>query len=91
MWSHFGTQRSGGDTLYLYTKLEGAALACSRRKPNRLAREQLAEVIPETKIKLESVTPAGGKLVAVYTKNASSEAKVFDASGRMKTFAAFRP
>jgi len=33
-------------------------------------------------VRLESVTPVGGKLVAVYTKDASSEVRVFDADGK---------
>jgi prolyl oligopeptidase len=72
----------GGDTLYLYTNWKAPLWRVLAVNPNDLAREHWAEVIPETKIKLESVTPAGGKLVAVYTKNASSEAKVFDANGK---------
>jgi prolyl oligopeptidase len=45
-------------------------------------REHWQEVIPEAKVHLETVTAAGGKLVAVYTHNASSEMKVFDADGK---------
>jgi len=45
-------------------------------------REHWQEVIPETKVHLETVTAAGGKLVAVYTHDASSELKVFDADGK---------
>jgi len=45
-------------------------------------REHWKEVIPETKVHLENMTPAGGKLVGVYTHNASSEMKIFDADGK---------
>jgi len=45
-------------------------------------RENWQEIIPETKVHLETVTAAGGKLVAVYTHNASSQLKVFDADGK---------
>ena len=44
-------------------------------------REHWREVIPEAKIHLETVTAAAGKLVAVYTRNASSEVKLFDPDG----------
>jgi prolyl oligopeptidase len=72
----------GGDTLYLQSNWKAALGHVYAVNPNDLARDHWTEVIPESKVKLESVTPAGGKLIAVYTKNASSEAKIFDANGR---------
>jgi prolyl oligopeptidase len=45
-------------------------------------REHWQEVIPETDATLEGISPVGGKLAALYTRNASSELKVFDASGK---------
>ena len=72
----------GGDTLYLQSNWKAALGHVYAVNPNDLAHEHWTEVIPESKVKLESVTPVGGKLVAVYTKNASSEAKIFDANGK---------
>jgi len=72
----------GGDTLYLYTNWKAPLWRVLAINANDLAREHWTEVIPESKVKLESVTPAGGKLIAQYTRNASSEAKIFDANGK---------
>src|SRR5262249_18500935 len=72
----------GGDTLYLTTNWKAPLERVVAVNPNDLSREHWKEVIPETKVKLESATPVGGKLVALYTKNASSEVKVFDGDGK---------
>jgi prolyl oligopeptidase len=72
----------GGDTLYLQTNWKAALGHVYAVNPSELTREHWTEVIPESKVKLESVTPVGGKLIAIYTKNASSEAKIFDATGK---------
>lgn len=72
----------GGNTIYLQTNWKAPLWRVFTFKPDDVAREHWKEVIPETKVKLESVTPAGGKLVAVYTKNASSEMEVFDGDGK---------
>ena len=72
----------GGDTLYLQSNWKAPLSHVFAVNPNDLAREHWKEAIPEKAVRLESVTPAGGKLVAVYTKDASSEVKVFDADGK---------
>ncbi len=72
----------GGDTLYLQTNWKAPLWHVYAVSPNDLAREHWTEVIPERKVALESVIPAGKKLVAVYNKNASSEVKIFDADGK---------
>jgi prolyl oligopeptidase len=71
-----------GNTLYLQTNWKAPLWRVFALMPDDLAREHWKEVIPESKVKLESVTPAGSKLVAVYTKNASSEMEVFDGNGK---------
>jgi len=45
-------------------------------------RERWHEVIPESKVHLETVAAAAGKLMAVYTHNATSEVKLFDVDGK---------
>jgi prolyl oligopeptidase len=72
----------GGDTIYLHTNWKAPLWHVYAVNPNDLVRDHWTEVIPETKVKLESANPAGGKLVAVYTKNASSEVRIFDANGK---------
>jgi prolyl oligopeptidase len=72
----------GGDTLYLVTNWKAPLQHVYAVNPSDLAREHWVEAISESKVKLESVSPIGGKLVAVYTRNASSEVKVFDADGK---------
>jgi len=48
-------------------------------------REHWHELVPETSFHLEGIAAAGGKLIAQYTHNATSELKVFDASGKMQS------
>ena len=72
----------GGDTLYVQTNWKAPQWHVYAVNPDDPAREHWREVIPETKVKIESIGAAGGKLIAVYTKNASSEMKIFDASGQ---------
>ncbi len=72
----------GGDTLYLQSNWKAALGHVYAVNTNDLARDHWTEIVPESKVKLETVTPVGGKLVAVYTRNASSEAKIFDANGK---------
>ena len=40
------------------------------------------EVIPEREYPLENVTPVGGKLVAIFTKDVQSQIEVFDGDGK---------
>lgn len=46
------------------------------------ARENWKEIIPESEHKLESVSYVGGKLIAIYLKDATSKVTVFDLNGR---------
>jgi len=48
-------------------------------------REHWKEVVPETSVHLEAVAASGGKLIGQYTRNASSELKVFGADGRVQS------
>jgi prolyl oligopeptidase len=67
-----------GNTLVLQTNWKAPQWHAYAVDPEKTARENWREVVPESDIKLDVITPAGGKLVATYLRNASTELKVFD-------------
>ena len=70
------------DTLYLETNWKAPfwrVLAVDLKNP---AQDKWREVIPESDARLEGIQTAGGKLVAEYSRNAVTELKIFDASGK---------
>jgi prolyl oligopeptidase len=71
-----------GNTLLLQTNWKAPQWHAYAVDPQNLAREKWREVVPEADIKLDVVTPAGGKLVATYLRNATTELKVFDWGGK---------
>lgn len=72
----------GGDTLYILTNWKAPLWHVYATSPANPVRDSWKEVIPETDIKLDGLELAGGKLVASYLHNASSEIKIFDADGK---------
>jgi prolyl oligopeptidase len=74
----------GGDTLFLVTNWNAPnwhvfsvdAGAAS------LTRDHWKEVIPASDAALQDINPSGGKLFALYTRNASSEVRVFSPDGK---------
>jgi prolyl oligopeptidase len=73
---------TGGEQLFVLTNWKAPqwrVFSVDLAKPSP---EQWKEVIPETKVHLEALRAAAGKLVAVYTQNASSKVQVFDADGK---------
>ena len=71
----------GGDHIFLHTNWKapkGRILEAALGNP---AREDWREIVPESDAAIESLSLAGGKLFVKYTRNASSQVKVFDASG----------
>jgi prolyl oligopeptidase len=72
----------GGNTLFLHTNWKAPQWHVYAVDPKNPARENWKEVIPEADIKLEDLTPAGGKLVTVYLRNANSEVKVYEPDGK---------
>lgn len=71
-----------GDRIFVQTNWQAPqwrVFAVNLAEPSR---EHWREVIPESKIHLDTVTAAAGKLVAVYMHNATSEMKLFDADGK---------
>jgi len=71
-----------GNTLVLLTNWKAPQWHAYGVDPRNPAKENWREVVPEADIKLDSVTPAAGKLVATYLRNASTELKVFEADGK---------
>lgn len=72
----------GGDTLFVQTNWnapKNRVLAIDLRDP---ARENWKEVVPESAAAIDSLALAGGQLVVIYTENASSQIRVFDAGGK---------
>src|SRR6267378_4413141 len=71
-----------GDRLYLHTNWKAPlwrVFSVSLAAPQR---EHWQVVIPETDASLEYIVPVGGKIAALYTRNAASEMKLFDADGK---------
>jgi prolyl oligopeptidase len=71
-----------GNTLLLQTNWKAPQWHAYAVDPEKPERENWKEVVPETDLKLDVVTPAGGKLVATYLRNASTELKVFEWEGK---------
>ncbi|MGB2668703.1 MAG: prolyl oligopeptidase family serine peptidase [Candidatus Acidiferrum sp.] len=71
-----------GNTLLLQTDWKAPQWHAYAVDPQKLSRENWREVVPESDIKMDVVTPAGGKLVATYMRNAATELKVFDWAGK---------
>jgi prolyl oligopeptidase len=72
----------GGDTLFVRTNWKAPKnriLAIDLKNP---ARENWKEVVPESSSVIEEFALAGGKFVVIYTENASSRIRVFDAQGK---------
>jgi prolyl oligopeptidase len=71
----------GGNGIFLQTNWKapnGRVLAADLRNP---ARENWREIVPESDAAIESLSLAGGRLFVKYIRSASSQVKVFDASG----------
>ena len=71
----------GGDHIFLQTNWKapkGRVLKVDLGNPGR---ENWREIVPESNAPIESFSLAGGKLFVKYTRNASSQVKVFDADG----------
>ena len=74
-----------GDQLFILTNWKAPqwrVFSANLTVPNR---DHWREVVPEGKVHIESIAAAGGKLVATYTHNASSEVKVFSGDGKVES------
>jgi prolyl oligopeptidase len=71
-----------GDTLYLETNWKAPNWRLLAVPLNNPTQENWKEVIPESNSRLEDFRLAGGKVIAQYSHNASSELKVFEADGK---------
>jgi prolyl oligopeptidase len=74
----------GGDTLYIVTNWNAPnwhVYSIDAAAPS-LTRDRWKEIIPTSDAALTDITPAGGKLFALYTRNAAAEVKIFSADGK---------
>jgi prolyl oligopeptidase len=71
-----------GNTLLIQTNWKAPQWHAFAVDPKDFGRDKWKEVVPEADIKLDVVTPAGGKLVATYLRNASTELQIFEGDGR---------
>jgi len=71
-----------GNTLLMQTNWKAPQWHVFAVDPTDPAKDKWKEVVPQADIKLDVVTPAGGKLVATYLRNASTELKVFEWDGK---------
>ncbi len=73
---------TAGDTIYLQTNWNAPnwrVMAAPAAKPTQ---ENWKELIPEAESRLEAAQTVGGKIVAAYAHNATSQLKVFQADGK---------
>lgn len=71
----------GGTQVFMRTNWKaanGRVFAVDLKNP---ARDHWREIIPETDAVIEDLSPAGGKLFVNYTRNVSSQVRVFEPSG----------
>jgi prolyl oligopeptidase len=71
-----------GNTLLLQTNWKAPQWHGYAVDPTNPGRDHWKEVVPEADIKLDVIAPVGGKLVASYLRNASTEMRVYDADGK---------
>jgi prolyl oligopeptidase len=73
-----------GDRLFIYTNWKAPqwrVLSANLAAPQH---EKWREVVPEHSTHLENIAASGGKLIAQYTANASSELQVFAPDGKLE-------
>jgi prolyl oligopeptidase len=74
--------RIAGDRLYILTNWNAPQWHIYSTNLAAPEREHWTEAVAEGKEHIEDFRPAGGKLVVQYTRDASSELKIFDANGK---------
>jgi prolyl oligopeptidase len=74
---------SVGDEVLVYTNYQAPNYRVVRIDPRRPQEAHWHDVLPETSNKLESVTQAGGRLIADYLHDASSQVKVYSEQGEL--------
>ncbi|MVN76138.1 prolyl oligopeptidase family serine peptidase [Hymenobacter sp. HMF4947] len=73
-----------GGELLVYTNDHAPNYRVVRIDPQHPQKANWKDVIPETKEKLESISQAGGYLLATYLHDASSQVKVYSETGAFK-------
>jgi prolyl oligopeptidase len=75
----------GGDTLYIATNWKAPHWRVFSTKLAAPAQEHWREILPERDITLQNLVPAGGKLVAQYLHDVTSQIEIMDAEGKNST------
>jgi prolyl oligopeptidase len=78
----FTFARIAGDTIYLLTNWNAPRWRLMAADVKNPGRKHWREIIPESDARIEGFFLAGGKLLVDYTRNATSQLKVFDTSGK---------
>jgi prolyl oligopeptidase len=74
-----------GDQLFILTNWKAPKWRIFSTSLAAPGRENWREVVPEADARLENFAAVGGKVVAQYTRDATSQLKVFDRDGRNGT------
>ena len=74
-----------GNRLFIFTNWKAPQWRVVSADLATPQREHWRDLVPEGNVHLEGIAAAGGKLVCQYTHNASSELKVFDATGKFES------
>jgi prolyl oligopeptidase len=74
-----------GDQLFILTNWKAPKWRIFSTSLAAPGRENWREVVPETDARLENFAAVGGKVVAQYTREATSQLKVFDRDGKNGT------
>jgi prolyl oligopeptidase len=74
-----------GDRLFLLTNWKAPQWRVISTALATPQREHWREIVPAGDVHLEAIAASGGKLIGNYTHNATSELKVFDGDGKLRT------
>ncbi|HKE20594.1 MAG TPA: prolyl oligopeptidase family serine peptidase [Kofleriaceae bacterium] len=75
--------KAGGDRFYVLTNDGAPHFRVLAIDPRRPARASWKQVVAESDATIESVEPAGGRLVVSYLRSATSEVAIYGKSGRL--------
>src|SRR5580704_1662182 len=75
-------EQVAGDTIYMLTNYKAPNWRIISAPVEHPTEENWKEVVPESTVRLESFQLIGGKIVATYARNATSEMKAFGPDGK---------
>ncbi|HZQ26000.1 MAG TPA: prolyl oligopeptidase family serine peptidase [Terriglobales bacterium] len=74
---------AAGDEVILHTNWKAPNGRVMAAKFDDPAPDHWREIVPESDVAIDGITPAGGKVLVSYVRNASSEVKLFTATGNL--------